>query len=213
MGAVFAAAARAPMTAAIIMFELTDEYRIILPLLFAISIATGVANLLTRDTIYTLKLRRRGIDVTRKDVPDLMRLIPVSEAMRPAPRGLVRSLPIREAVPRFTGEHRDALPVVDEDGNYRGTVTSRQVEQAMRENAMTTPVGNFVLDTPKVRAHETLEQALALLVDHDLQELPVLSADGNRIAGWLTHRDVLRAYYERSRNGGADGRSPIPRRA
>jgi CIC family chloride channel protein len=202
MGAVFAAAARAPMTAAIIIFELTDEYRIILPLLFAISLAAGVANLLTEDTIYTLKLRRRGIDLTRKESGNLMRLISVSEAMQAPPKGLIRDLPIRETVPRFTEERRDALPVVDWDGRYRGTVTSRQVEEAMRGNAMGAPIGNLAQETPKVLANETLEQALESLVDHELQGLPVLSGDGNRIVGWLTHRDVLRAYYDRSRNNG-----------
>ena len=61
MGAVFAGAARAPITAVIILFELTGEYTIILPLMLAIVLATSVSGSLSRDTIYTLKLRRRGI--------------------------------------------------------------------------------------------------------------------------------------------------------
>ena len=63
MGAVFAGAARAPITAVIIIFELTGDYRIILPLMFAIVVATALSSAVTRDTIYTLKLRRRGIDI------------------------------------------------------------------------------------------------------------------------------------------------------
>ena len=63
MGAVFAGAARAPITAVIIMFELTGEYTIILPLMAAIVLATGVSHHLSSDTIYTLKLRRRGVDL------------------------------------------------------------------------------------------------------------------------------------------------------
>ena len=63
MGAVFAACARAPITAVLIIFELTGDYQIILPLMFAIVVATTLSNALTRDTIYTLKLRRRGIDI------------------------------------------------------------------------------------------------------------------------------------------------------
>ena len=65
MGAVFAASARAPITAVLIIFELTGDYRIILPLMIAIVVATALSNALTRDTIYTLKLRRRGIDIER----------------------------------------------------------------------------------------------------------------------------------------------------
>ncbi len=63
MGAVFAGAARAPITAVIILFELTGEYSVILPLMSAIVLATGVSHLLSHDSIYTLKLRRRGIDL------------------------------------------------------------------------------------------------------------------------------------------------------
>lgn len=63
MGAVMAGATRAPMTAGIVLFELTGDYTIILPLLLAIVLATGVSRLMGRDTIYTLKLRRRGIDI------------------------------------------------------------------------------------------------------------------------------------------------------
>ena len=68
MGAVFAAAARAPITAVLIIFELTGDYRIILPLMFAIVVATALSNAITRDTIYTLKLRRRG-DRHRRSPP------------------------------------------------------------------------------------------------------------------------------------------------
>jgi CIC family chloride channel protein len=203
MGAVFAAAARAPITAAIIIFELTDEYRIILPLLFAISLAAGIANLLTQDSIYTLKLRRRGIDVSKKPEANPMRFIRVSQAMRSAPTGLVGALPVRDTVSRFADERRDALPVVDQDGRYRGTVTARRVEEAMRENAMATPIGNFAQETPRIRQDQMLEEALDSLVDHELDGLPVMGGeDGNRIVGWLTHRDVLRAYSDWSRRHG-----------
>jgi chloride channel protein, CIC family len=58
---VFAGAARPPITAVIIMFELTGEYSITLPLMPAIVLATLISRVLSGDTIYTLKLRRRGI--------------------------------------------------------------------------------------------------------------------------------------------------------
>lgn len=63
MGAVMAGTTRAPITAGIMLFELTGDYTIILPLLLAIVVATGTSRLMGKDTIYTLKLRRRGIDL------------------------------------------------------------------------------------------------------------------------------------------------------
>ena len=65
MGAVFAGAARAPITSVVIMFELTGEYTIILPLMLAIVLAAGVSHLVSADTVYTRKLLRRGIDIDR----------------------------------------------------------------------------------------------------------------------------------------------------
>lgn len=69
MAAVFAAAGRAPITAVLIVFELTGDYAIILPLMLAVVVATGLSHLLSADSIYTLKLRRRGIDIERPAHP------------------------------------------------------------------------------------------------------------------------------------------------
>jgi CIC family chloride channel protein len=69
MGAVFAATARAPITAVIIIVELTGNYQIIVPLILAVLLTTTLCNALTRDTIYTLKLRRRGIDIDGPQAP------------------------------------------------------------------------------------------------------------------------------------------------
>ena len=81
MGAVFAGAARAPITAVVILFELTGEYSIILPLMTAIVLATGVSQLLSSDTVYTAKLRRRGVDLDRPVDP--LENISLAMVMRP----------------------------------------------------------------------------------------------------------------------------------
>ncbi|GLZ48334.1 transport integral membrane protein [Actinomycetospora sp. NBRC 106375] len=65
MAAVFAGAAHAPITAVLIVFELTGNYSVILPLMIAVVLATGLSHLVSPRTIYTLKLLRRGIDIDR----------------------------------------------------------------------------------------------------------------------------------------------------
>lgn len=67
MAAVFAGAAHAPITAVLIVFELTGDYDVILPLMIAVVLATGLSHLVSHKTIYTLKLLRRGIDI---DAPE-----------------------------------------------------------------------------------------------------------------------------------------------
>ena len=69
MAAVFAGAAHAPITAVLIVFELTGDYPLVLPLMAAVALATGVSHLLSRQNIYTLKLTRRGVDIGTGAVP------------------------------------------------------------------------------------------------------------------------------------------------
>jgi len=205
MGAVFAAAARAPITSALVIFELTGEYRIILPLLFAIALSTSISNLITRDTIYTLKLKRRGVDLGRDRTGNPMELITVGEAMEPIPEPLRSDQSLSDVVWRFAGRGSDALPVVDRGGHYLGAIVYRQVEEAVRDNALDVPVGTSAREIPTVTASQTLAQALAVLVPEDLPGIPVLDAGRLSVVGWLNHGAVLRAYQARLSTGVGTG--------
>jgi CIC family chloride channel protein len=196
MGAVFAAAARAPITAVLMIFELTGEYRIILPLMFAIVIATALSRVLTRDTIYTMKLRRRGIDLLRASPRSLMSTVHVREAMQPLPPAIPQSLPLEQAIVRFAGAEVDALPVVDESGRLIGVLSRDLIERSLQDSQLDTTAGEAARRTATVGEHETLEQALAVLV-REHSGVPVLSSEGGQAIGWLAHRDVLSAYARR----------------
>jgi CIC family chloride channel protein len=197
MGAVFAGAARAPITAVLIIFELTGEYRIILPLMFAIVVAAGISNLISKDTIYTLKLRRRGIDIMRGRSANLMEIVTVGEAMEPIPESLPSDLPMAEIVERFARGRHGALPVTDGQGEFRGVVTTRQIEEALRDNALDMQAADLAVEMPTLRPEESLHDALRELVRHGGAGLPVAADDGRSIVGWITHSDVLGAYTER----------------
>jgi CIC family chloride channel protein len=200
MGAVFAAAARAPITAVIIIFELTGNYRIILPLMFAIALSAGISSLLSRDTIYTLKLRRRGIDIMRGRGANLMQLLTVADAMQPLPDALDGNTPLNEAIARLADSPSDGLPVIDAEGRYLGTLGSQQIEQAMRENALDACAGNLAQDLRPLAQAQTLEEALGSLL-RARSGLPVVAASDGQAVGWLTHVDVLRAYNTRLQTG------------
>ena len=124
MGAVFAGAARAPITAAVIMFELTGEYTIILPLMLAVVVATAIASVLSTDTVYTRKLLRRGIDID-EPADAILRRRPIAHSWS-TPR---RRPPRRRshASPGCSPASDDTLPVIDDDGRYLGTLTSHDI--------------------------------------------------------------------------------------
>jgi chloride channel protein, CIC family len=199
MGAVFAAAARAPITAVIIIFELTGDYHVILPLMFAIVVATALSGALTRDTIYTLKLRRRGIEIDQPVQPSRMTNITVAEAMGNPPRPLRPHQPLDELIARFGSERTNTLPVADHDGKLLGVVAAGDLERTLARDTNGQPITAAALtrEAPTLRALDSLEQAILALGATDDEALPVLTTDDDRLIGWLTHRRVLNAYRQR----------------
>jgi CBS domain-containing protein len=125
---------------------------------------------------------------------NLMELLTVADAMQPLPAALTPEVPLNAIIDRFATEGRDALPVADHDGTYRGTVIARDVEDSARQNPPEATAETLARAVPILHPDQSLEQALDLLVQQDRSGLPVISTDDGRICGWLTHRDVLAAY-------------------
>jgi CIC family chloride channel protein len=196
MGAVFASAARAPITAVLIIFELTGDYRVILPLMIAVVIATAVSNAVTSETIYTLKLRRRGIDIDAP-TPSLMAQITVGEAHGDPPPPLDPDQALSAILDRFAAERTNALPVIDADGSFLGVVSAGAVEQALANAAGDQNARMLVHESPGLQADQTLEDAISRLGATDDDGLPVLDEQRQQLLGWLTHRQLLRAYRAR----------------
>ena len=214
MGGVFAGAARAPITAVLIVFELTGDYQIVLPLMVTIVVSTAVSSVLSADTIYTLKLRRRGINILQGRQANLMEILTVGDAMVALPDPVPDDIPLNAVIDRFDTADVDALPVTDSTGAYVGVVTQRQVEEAARANRIDATAAELVgTATTTLVETQNLESAISALVDNN-GGVPVLSPSGDRLVGWVSHRDVLRAYNTRlrrtARQAAAHPDTPIP---
>jgi CIC family chloride channel protein len=193
MGAVFAGAARAPITAVVIMFELTGEYTIILPLMVAIVLATGLSHLLTGDTIYTLKLRRRGVDLTQSPEELALAAITVEHVMEPIRGHLPDTTTLADAINPLSRAPHGQLPVTDPSGHYRGIATARAVADALADGTSDDQSIATLTELPDtVSVNDKLEHALDTL-ENAGEALPVLDADHANLVGWLTHQRVLTA--------------------
>ena len=191
MGAAFAGAARAPITAVIVLFELTGQYTIILPMLTAIVIATATSRALSRDTIYTLKLRRRGVDLDRHPQERRLAATTVEAVAEPLPEPLSGGMPLERAAHALAVSGHGILPVVDDGGRYQGCVTAQAVAEALGNDHDGT-VGDLAELPPLVTCETSLADALTALTNASGTGLPVL--DGERqLTGWLTHQAVLSA--------------------
>jgi CIC family chloride channel protein len=194
MGAAFAGAARAPITAVIVLFELTGEYTIILPMMAAIVIATLVSRTLSRDTIYTLKLRRRGIDLDARPEPALLAGLTVAAVLEDLPEPLAEDADLPSAAHALALSGHGILPVVGADGRYHGCVTARAVAEALGDQqSRDHTVADLAELPPLVTRASPLPDALGALVSAQGTGLPVLDAETTELVGWLTHQSLLRA--------------------
>ncbi|MFG2416959.1 chloride channel protein [Streptomyces goshikiensis] len=210
MGAVFAGASRAPITAVVILFELTGQYSIILPLMLAIVLATLTSKLLSRDTIYTLKLRRRGIDLDASAPGAPLGGQRLEEVMEKAPKPLLAACGLADAAEFLSRSPHGVLPVVDAEGGFRGTLTAQAVAELLAEapdDAKDTPttVADLAERPHPLTSNMSLGAALHILVSSPGTGLPVLGPEDGHLVGWLTHQSALRALHPDPPSGAGPG--------
>ncbi len=198
MAGVFSGAARAPITAVLIVFEMSNDYKLILPLMLVTVIATLLAEFMFSDSIYTLKLRMKGITLQRGRDLDLMQGLIVSEAMTPNPRTIHLRASLDELGQAFQETHSHSFPVVDDNGRLFGMVSIRDYETALeRPEAAALTVGQIATRDNLLVAYEdeTLSNAIQRLSVRGINKMPVLSrAQPETVIGVIRRRDIIRAY-------------------
>lgn len=193
MAAVFAAAAEAPITSIMIVFEMSNNYTIILPLMVCTVLASLVGRRLVGGTVYELKLIRRGIDWARARRPGDLRHVHLSSVVRTS--NAVANVADRIAdVARTMGASDElVVPVIDE-GRLAGIVTASNLAVAVATGKGSRPITTITRPAREtLPVNATLEQAAALLAEPDTPLLPVTGPDG-KLVGIITRRDVLDTY-------------------
>ena len=203
MAAVFSGAARAPITAVLILFELTGEYSMILPLMLAVVIATGVSSVLSRDTIYTLKLRRRGIDLRQHPRTAALGDMRVREAMTPAPAALTPHVSARTAYQLLLSTDDETAPVVTATGEYVGVVAATAVARALAEDddANELTVADISQSRDTLDPDATVDSVLDTMLATQAPDGMAVLDDRGLVVGWLRHDAVLRAVAAATASG------------
>jgi CIC family chloride channel protein len=199
MAAVFAGAARAPITAVLIVFEMTNDYRLIVPLMAGVVFSLVVAERLHPESIYTLKLVRRGIRLHAGRDVDVMESVKVEEVMVRQPVVVREDLPVTRLAGEFIRTGRHGFPVVDEDGSLVGVVSLEDYRRASSEReggADELRVGEIATrDMVIVHPDDTVGTALRRMSPRDLSRLPVVAHDdAHHLLGVVRRNDLVRAY-------------------
>lgn len=194
MAAVFAAAAEAPITAIMIVFEMSDDYTIILPLMVCVVIATLLGRRLLGATVYELKLLRRGIDWQRVRKPRFLSRIHVLNIERSPSLVAGPNENIQALAQRLHGTDELVIPVC-EGRRFVGLVPISELAHALGDGRGDRAVLTLVREAPDVLTpDDTVERAATLMADASVPLLPVVDAANRDFLGIVTRRDVLLAY-------------------
>ena len=200
MGAVFSASAHAPITAVLILFELTGDYHIILPLMITVVVATLLAqHWLSGESIYTLKLTRRGIRLQKGRDVDILQTVLVEEVMTHNLQTVPLDMTLSDLSDLFAQTHHHGFMVLDKQGKLWGVVTVGDLEEALeRGKPLEAKVEDIGTSWPHLKVafpDSPIGETLAQMGARGLGRMPVVDReDPYHLLGIVRRGDIIQAY-------------------
>ncbi|MHB8630011.1 MAG: chloride channel protein [Aggregatilineales bacterium] len=197
MAAAMTGVIRTPITAIILLFELTDDYNLILPIMLTTVVCLFLVERLAPDGIYQLGLARKGFRVSRGHDVDVMQGVTVREAMSVSVQTVPKSMPASQAETEFEKTHTHGLVVTDTNGSLYGVVTLQDYERVREQGGLEQKtVGEICTrEVISVTPDDPVSKAFQLMSGRDLGRLPVVASNNSeQIVGIVRRRDIARAY-------------------
>jgi CIC family chloride channel protein len=197
MGAFFAVVVRGPITSIIILFEITRDYALILPLMTAVVIGTIVARRFTSESIYTLRLLRRGIDVRQLEQTSPLREVTVGKAMTRDFPIVPPTMLVSELITKLRNTGHHGFPVVNKNGEFVGVVTLSDIEAAMSKGGSSNLTVDDIASKSVIVAYpdEYIHDVFVKLGTREVGRVPVVDRKNPRhLLGVLRRHDVIVAY-------------------
>jgi len=191
MGAFFTAVVRVPVTAIIIIFEMTADFNLVLPLMISTAVAYIVAESVSPASLYEHLLEAKGIELTEEHPQnDFMSQLTANDFMESKVETLASDMALPEVIKAMSRSHHRGFPVVDDD-KLVGIITqsdlpkdSQQSKNVVLSNIMTSQPISVSPDT-------SLADVLYLLNRYQLSRLPV--TEGCKLLGIITRSDIIKA--------------------
>jgi CIC family chloride channel protein len=196
MGTAFAGIVRAPMTSVVMIFEITRDYAVIVPLMISNLVSFFISSRLQRQPIYEVLAHQDGIHLPTAETRQQQGQRQVIRAMHMATETLAAQMTVGEALERTQASQFRSWPIMDERGIV-GIVSRSSLQHALAEGAATRQLTELVdsPDFPHVHVDHSLHFALERMGAAQLDALPVVSrADVHKLEGIVTLQDVLNSY-------------------
>ncbi len=196
MGALFAGIVRAPMTSVLMIFEMTRDYSVIVPLMIANLASLFISSRFQKQPIYEALAHQDGIHLPNPKAQRELEQRRVARIMRSAMEILPAEMSVRQAAEQIRMSAFRAWPLMDE-GSVVGVLNRAAIENALSDGKADQTLRSLLdsLDFPHVHADHALHLALERMSSARIDILPVVNrADVHKLEGVVTLKDVLDSY-------------------
>ena len=210
MGAVVAAATSAPITGMLLVFEMTNDYEIVVPLMLTTVIANLVARRLEPDSLYSGWLRRRGERLQHGADRDVLAGLRVADAFDPASHVVGETAPMNQLLEHLGRDTYTDLPVVDEQRRLVGVIPLAELGRLAGERSDATAAlvaSQVAIPAEAVAPGDSLLHAIRRMGARGVPSIPVVDHATGHLLGVVSRANVL-ALYEQAVAGGASAEHP-----
>ncbi len=199
MSAVVGAATHAPITAILIMFEMTGDYKIILPLMIATTISSFLASKIQKGSIYTIKLQKRGINIHQGREINILKSMQVKDVMRPSIETVLPETKIGKVIEKFVRSEHSFCYITDSSGEITEKISQTELSIIAPDYEH---LRDFIvaqdISTPNllvVKENDHLDYVMKEFSKENIGEIPVVSSKNpQKILGTIWRIDVISAY-------------------
>ncbi len=194
MGAFFTAISRAPITSIVMLFELTGNYELVLPLMFACIVANISAEKLKEGSIYRCLLERDGIDIKEYSSPSYLQRFSVEDAMTHRVDTVNENMTLVRLIEEFDETDHSGFPVLNDAGKLVGIVTSEDLHKITTEMSYDDFLIKNIMSTDLkvLRPSDNLQTTIMKLYEYKIGRLLVVDeSDSNKLVGLITRSDII----------------------
>jgi CIC family chloride channel protein len=203
MGAVLGGINSIPISAILIIFEMTKDYSFILPLMLAVIISTTLVQLIIKGSVHIKHLEQEGYRISSGREANILNTIIVSEVMTPDVTVIPAQTPLPKLVAQLLDSPHSVFYISNKDGLLTGTITENELRPIISEydSLREMVVANDIArpEVISVNEDDTLDHVFKLFGNTNLDQFPVMSAtDNSKVVGTLRRQNVITAYNRAS---------------
>ena len=203
MGASLAGINSIPITAILMIFEMSREYTIMLPLMLGVIVSSTIVQIVNRGSVHQKLLESQGFRLSSGRETNVLKSIYVDEIMNTDVITLNSKTPLNFVVAKLMESPHHRIYTLDDDGNLMGAISETEIRPLITEyeSLKHTLIAEDIARTKisKIRSDKDIDLALKLLTKQDIEEIPVVSPDNDRkVIGTISRNDILSAYNRES---------------